>query len=234
MHIKFLGTSSMDSIPRVNCDCAQCRSKDNKDKRLRSSALIDEQILIDAGPDLERQIEKEQIDVQKIKAAFLTHRHSDADAKIDLLKEKNTEIKIFFPEEIFADTQNTIVIDDYKILAFKVPHSSSVETAGYKIGDFVYASDFEDITAGMLGFFQKANTLVLDGSIYERNFGGHLAMKDTVKILKEKVLKLNPDIEIYFTHNGHIRIPHHVLENDIQKLGGKNFHLAYDGLELNI
>jgi len=38
----------------------------------------------------------------------------------------------------------------------------------------------------------------------------------------------------YFTHIGHITGTYEELEKYVQKNGGKNFHIAYDGLELNI
>ena len=76
MLIKFLGTSSAESLPRAECNCDQCSSKDKKDKRSRSSILINKKILIDANPDIGRQLRPSQ--VKSLEAVLITHEHQDA------------------------------------------------------------------------------------------------------------------------------------------------------------
>ena len=64
MKIKFLGTGTSQGVPVIGCTCAVCVSKDTKNKRLRSSALIkisNKNILIDTGPDLRQQALKNKI-----------------------------------------------------------------------------------------------------------------------------------------------------------------------------
>jgi phosphoribosyl 1,2-cyclic phosphate phosphodiesterase len=52
MKITFLGTGTSQGVPVVACDCVVCQSDDPKDKRLRSSVMIETNnklIVIDAA-----------------------------------------------------------------------------------------------------------------------------------------------------------------------------------------
>ena len=54
----FLGTGTSQGVPVIGCSCSVCKSKNNKDNRLRSSVLLQlkkKKILIDTGPDFRLQ-----------------------------------------------------------------------------------------------------------------------------------------------------------------------------------
>ena len=75
----FLGSSGGIQVPSFHCSCRTCEDARNDPKlqRTRASALISgkENILIDAGPDIEFQLEREKITF--IDSIFLTHWHYD-------------------------------------------------------------------------------------------------------------------------------------------------------------
>ena len=55
----FLGTGTSQGVPIIACDCDVCISTNEKDKRLRSSILIEDQgstFVIDSGPDFRQQL----------------------------------------------------------------------------------------------------------------------------------------------------------------------------------
>lgn len=82
--LTFLGTGTSQGVPIIGCNCAVCRSSDPRDKRFRSSALIETRgmkILIDAGPDFRSQMLREG--VTHLDAIFLTHNHLDHTGGLD-------------------------------------------------------------------------------------------------------------------------------------------------------
>ena len=82
MKLYFLGTGTSSGVPQIGCDCAVCRSTDARDRRLRTSALIETDdhrlILIDCGPDFRHQmlrfVEEHPVDAPENR---LTYAHRD-------------------------------------------------------------------------------------------------------------------------------------------------------------
>jgi phosphoribosyl 1,2-cyclic phosphate phosphodiesterase len=76
--LTFLGTGTSVGVPVIGCTCAVCRSDDPRNRRLRSSILMqagDTAVLVDSGPDLRSQALREGIDA--IDAVAYTHAHLD-------------------------------------------------------------------------------------------------------------------------------------------------------------
>lgn len=220
--IKFLGTSSGEPIPRIGDDCEQCLSTDKKDKRLRSSILIDKKILVDAGPDILKQLHKNQIEALEL--VLITHDHYDHASGIkDLLKiKRDLEIIRLKPGQYFKR-------GEIEFHAFKVKHSDVVTTVGIQINSLIYIPDFEGLTLAEK-YLKETKIAVLDGSLLNRSFDGHMSINAIIAATKNlKNLR-----KIYFTHNGHTKIPHKDLSKIIKALGDDRYFLAYDGMELKI
>lgn len=96
MKITFLGTGTSTGVPQIGCSCKVCRSTDARDKRLRTSVLVETEqtrILLDCGPDFRQQILP--LDFRRIDAVLLTHEHYDHVGGIDDLR----------PFGVFGDVQ---------------------------------------------------------------------------------------------------------------------------------
>lgn len=223
MKIVFLGTSSGEAMPREICDCLQCQSKNKKDKRLRSSILIEDKILIDAGPDILKQLNSDQIN--NLDTVIITHEHDDHIAGLKYLLRTRRDLRIIRmkPGQHFK----LLGVDFF---AFKVLHSKMAITIGLQINNnIVYMPDSSSLDLA-IKYLQEANIAILDGSVLGRSFGGHLAINEIVADVKPlKNLK-----KIYFTHNGHTHKTHQEMVKLVQSLGDARFTLAYDGLELKV
>ena len=82
--LTFLGTGTSQGVPMIGCCCDVCSSKDPRDKRLRTSVLVDYEglrILVDAGPDFRQQMLR--AGVTHIDAILLTHHHKDHTGGLD-------------------------------------------------------------------------------------------------------------------------------------------------------
>ena len=80
MKITFLGTAAATAMPLPFCGCDVCvqsRRLGGKNIRRRSSAVIDDVLLIDLGPDSAAAACENGIDISRIRYLLQTHAHSD-------------------------------------------------------------------------------------------------------------------------------------------------------------
>lgn len=90
IRLTFLGTGTSQGVPVIGCDCAVCCSPDARDRRLRTSAMVevgDKRFIIDAGPDFRQQMLREG--VSHVTAILLTHKHKDHIGGLDDVRALN-------------------------------------------------------------------------------------------------------------------------------------------------
>ena len=120
----FLGTGSSMGIPVIGCSCAVCKSNNQKNMRLRCSALceIDNQhILIDCGPDFRYQALK--YNIQNIDGLILTHSHNDHTAGIDELRVLCMKNRKPIPCLLSRDTQKDLKVRFNYLFEEKEPYA---------------------------------------------------------------------------------------------------------------
>lgn len=84
MRIKILGSAAAEGWPALFCECETCRkAREIGESRHRTAYLIDDDTLIDMGPDLYSQVIAYQIDSTRFKRLLLTHSHSDHLAPVE-------------------------------------------------------------------------------------------------------------------------------------------------------
>lgn len=80
MKIQVLGTAAATSMPLAFCNCDVCRQSrrlGGKNIRKRSSIIINDELLIDLGPDAINACNMYGVDAGKIRYLLQTHSHSD-------------------------------------------------------------------------------------------------------------------------------------------------------------
>ena len=87
MRLIFLGTGTSFGIPQIGCACTVCTSRDPRDRRNRSGAVIQDAgatILIDTPPEL--RLAMLAAGIRSVDAVLYTHDHADHVHGIDDLR----------------------------------------------------------------------------------------------------------------------------------------------------
>ncbi len=87
MKLRILGCGTSAGVPRIGNDWGECDPAEPRNRRLRSSILIEsagERLLVDCGPDLREQML--QADIDRIDGLIVTHDHADHCHGIDDLR----------------------------------------------------------------------------------------------------------------------------------------------------
>jgi phosphoribosyl 1,2-cyclic phosphate phosphodiesterase len=249
--VTFLGTGTSQGVPLIGCTCSVCVSEDPRDKRLRTSVLVETtktRISIDAGPDFRQQLLREK--VKRLDAVLFTHEHKDHTAGFDDVKAFNFLNKTRMPAYatprvqqalkrefayIFADEKypgipevdlfevNDAVfnIGDLIIEPVNVMHYR-LPVKCYRIRDFGYVTDANFISESEKAKLKNLNVLVLNALRREAHIS-HFTLAEAIALVEE----LKPR-KAYFTH-----ISHQLgLHKEVTKELPANIELAVDGLQL--
>lgn len=253
MRVTFLGTGTSQGIPIIGSKHPVCLSTDPKDKRLRTSAMVefgDHCLVIDCGPDFRQQMLANQ--VEKIDGILFTHEHTDhmiglddirpfyfrqgdipvyAEAPVLKALEKRFDY-IFKIENKYPGAPGVIVhalagekfeVANMPITPIRVLHGK-LPILGYRIGDFSYITDAKTIPAEEMEKLKGTKILVLNALRIEPH-RSHLNLEEALALVQE----IKPE-KTYFTHISHLLGFHKEVE---QKLP-ENVHLAYDNLKLEL
>jgi len=252
MKIKFLGTSAGWPLPRLGCRCEICQSKNPKDTRTRTQLLVNDKILLDAGPDTYKHLISNN--PQKIEAIFISHEHHDHVLGLwDISHIYNRQqipilyvtqavlngIKKIFDTNLLklkvevTKPLETIHLKNTKVTYFPVIHGNT-PAFGIKVKEskiLAYIPDFNKILPSSQKVIRDCDLLAIDGSSLGKigKTAGHISINDGIQIAKKLKAK-----QTYFVHLGHKTATHKFLENYLKENVGTNFHPAYDGLELNL
>ena len=253
MNVTFLGTGTSQGIPIIGSNHPVCLSDDPKDKRLRSSIMIEwdkYRYVIDCGPDFRQQMLREQVD--SIDGIIFTHEHADHTAGLDDIRpfsHKMGDVPLYVPERIIGNLEQrfyyifttvnrypgapsagiTVVenrefnLGNKKVIPIEFLHGK-LPIFGYRIAGFAYLTDLKSISDAEKNKLKNLDVLVVNALRTEPH-PTHLNLQDALNFIEE----LNPK-KAYLTHISH-RLGFHF---EVEKQLPENVFLAYDGLRLNV
>ena len=236
----------------VACPCEVCASPDPKDKRLRSSILVQSPsttLVIDTTPDFRYQMLR--AGVRRLDAVIFTHPHKDHLAGLDDVRAYN-----FFQHramDLYANemTQEAIVrefpyafadmkypgipdlrlnridkdrftIGDITITPIQVWHMK-MPVLGFRFGNFTYITDANRIDPGEKDKIRGSEQIVLNALRQEKHLS-HFSLAEAVAEVQELGVP-----QAWFTHISH-QLGRHA---DVGPTLPDGMNLAYDGLVLN-
>ncbi len=251
MRVRFLGTGTSQGIPVIGCTHPVCLSDDPRDTRMRSSVWVDTgeiQLVIDCGQEFRLQMLRAGI--SRIDAMLFTHEHADHTAGFDDIRQFSlrygplpvyahprviANLKQRF-DYIFDDTiiyegkpraevyeldGNPFEIKGERIIPVHLIHGK-LTVFGYRIRDFAYLTDFNDIRSGEKEKLRNLEVLVVD-ALRIQPHPTHLNLEQALSLISE----LNPR-RAYLTHISHLLGFH----REVQARLPRGVYLSYDGLEV--
>ena len=253
MKVTFLGTGTSQGVPVIACSCKTCLSGDPRDKRLRTSLLLETgniTIVIDTGPDFRQQMLREN--VKRLDAVIFTHEHRDHIAGLDDIRAFNfiqkRPVDIFTEERvlsalryeypyIFAEKKypgipeiNIHLIDEedftvngLKIAPIRLMHYK-LPVLGFRIGDAAYITDANFISEQEKEKLFGVKYLIINALRKEKHVS-HFSLSEAVSLIEE----ISPK-RAYLTHLSHQM----GLHDDLEKELPPNIHPAYDGLAFEV
>jgi phosphoribosyl 1,2-cyclic phosphate phosphodiesterase len=223
MKVTFLGTGTSGGVPVIGCSCEVCTSKDPRDNRLRTSAMLDidgKVIVIDAGPDFRQQMLR--ANVTTLDALLVTHGHRDHVGGIDDIRPFNyLQGQVI---DIYCDEQCEGMIRDQYPYAFteidyafapkanfhRVGHHpfdvcgisvTPIEVMHYKlpvkafrIDDFTYITDAKTIADEEKAKLKGTKILVVN-ALHAREHIAHYTIAEALELIAE----IKPDMA-YLVH----------------------------------
>jgi len=254
MKITFLGTGTSQGIPVIGSDHPVSFSKDTRDKRLRSSIMIEHEdfnFVIDCGPDFRQQMLR--TNCRKLDAIIFTHEHADHTTGIDDVRPfffRQGKIPIYIHKRVldslherFAyifdpkkkypgapDFEVNIISkeNDFEVLGLNITPIESAHlklpVLGYRIKNFAYLTDVKTISDIELEKLKELDILVINALRYEPH-PSHLNIEEALEIID--IIKPK---KTYFTHISHNMGFHEEVCNNLPE----HVTLAYDGLVLEV
>lgn len=253
MKVTFLGTGTSQGIPVIGSKHPVCLSNNPKDKRLRSSVLVewdDYSYVIDCGPDFRQQMLNAKC--ERIDGIIFTHEHSDHVLGLDDIRPfyfRQGDISIYAHKRVLKALKKRF---DYIFeLVNKYPGAPSVDinkvknkpfqlenlevipvngkhlelqVFGYRFNDFAYLTDMKTVKKKEIEKIKNVKVLVINALRKEPHIS-HFNLEEALEFIK----KVKPE-KAYLTHISHLLGFH---DEEQQKLPD-NVFLAYDGLQLTL
>lgn len=252
LKITVLGSGTSGGVPMIACSCHVCTSTNPKDKRLRSSILVQSEtttLVVDTTPDFRTQMLRKN--VKKLDAVLFTHMHKDHIAGLDDVKAYNffqkksmdvyaneitqkalkNEFSYIFAENKYPGVPDvnlhtiadeTFLVGDILVTPILVYHLK-LPVLGFRFGKFTYITDANRIDGLEKDKIKGSDTLIIN-ALRKTEHISHFSLKEAVELIEE--LKITHG---YITHISHQLGTHDEINTELPK----NIQLAWDGMTLD-
>lgn len=249
MKVTILGSGTSCGVPQIGCKCDVCTSADPRDRRFRTSAMVEvdgKHILIDCGPDFREQMLK--IDFKKLDAVLITHEHYDHVGGLDDLRpysvfgDVNVYAEKFCADHLMERIPYCFTPKDKRYpgvpainLIEMEPHvpididgiqvipirvmHGKLPIVGFRIRNFAFITDMKTIPEEEFNYLKGIDYLVVNG-LRHKEHPSHQTIEDAIDFSR-----LIGSPQTWIVHMSHHILPH---EKEQQNLPD-GFHLAYDG-----
>jgi len=253
LRITFLGTGTSMGVPVIGCECETCRSTDKRDKRLRTSILVQDEksnIVIDSGPDFRCQMLR--CGIKHLTALVFTHEHKDHTAGMDDVRAFNfiqsKPVEVYASERVeealrrefhyaFAESKypgvpeirfhrigtEPFAIEGMTFVPIEVMHHR-MSVLGFRIGDFTYITDANHIPESQWKLLKGTKVLVLN-ALRKTTHISHFTLDEAIEIAQRLGAK-----STYITHISHQMGRHADVSAELPA----GVELAYDGLQITV
>jgi phosphoribosyl 1,2-cyclic phosphate phosphodiesterase len=251
LKITVLGTGASQGVPVIACECAVCSSTNLRDKRLRSSVMIETEekiFVIDTGPDFRQQMLTHK--VNKLTATLFTHEHKDHVAGLDDVRafnfKLNKHIDVYAEQRvqealrreyayIFSESKypglpqirmhpirnEPFRIEGIDIVPVRAYHHL-LPIFGFRFNNFAYLTDAKTVPEDEKPKLCNLEVLILNALRKEEHIS-HMNLKEALHLIGEVKPKL-----CYLTHLSHTFGLHAGEEPKLPP----NVKIAYDGLTI--
>lgn len=253
IRLTFLGTGGSFGVPVLTCGCPSCVSSDPKDRRWRSSILLEwdaTAVLVDAGPDFRSQAL--QHGIRKLDAIWFTHSHADHSGGVDDLRpycfggktlsvrglpETLQELRARF-SYAFRETYDKSGVSHPLLVASEIfgpfEHAGKriiplpgmhgpFPVLGFRVDRFAYLTDISSIPETTLELLDGVEVLVLS-ALRDEPHPTHLSFAQATELAQRVGAS-----KTWFTHFAHGR-----THAELETLFPRGIQPAWDGLVMEL